>query len=172
MSGGIDAATLEALAAFPERLQAHYAAIPAGYAHWKPASWEGIPSEPFSAIEQVWHVLDIELEGYQVRFQRTLHEDAPLLPSIDSEAVARQRDYGARKAEDAFARFREARALTVAVLATLDDARLARRAVFEGYGPTTLRGLAHFLCSHDQQHLAGLQWLAGQIDAARHATAL
>lgn len=165
MSGALDRATLDALAAFPHQLEAHYAAIPAGYGHWQPGSREGIPGEHFTAIEQVWHVLDIEVEGYQVRFQRTLHEDGPLLPSIDSEAVARERDYGSRKAEDAFARFREARALTLAVLATLDEQRLARRAVFEGYGPTTLRGLIHFLCSHDQQHLAGLQWLAGKIAA-------
>ncbi len=34
-------------------------------------------------------------------------------------------------------------------------------------GPTTLRGLVHYLCSHDQQHLAGLQWLLGKIEAAR-----
>ena len=29
--------------------------------------------------------------------------------------------------------------------------------VFEGYGPVTLAALVHYLCSHDQQHLAGLQ---------------
>jgi hypothetical protein len=39
--------------------------------------------------------------------------------------------------------------------------------VFEGYGPVTLRALVHYLCSHDQQHLAGLQWLLGKIEAAR-----
>jgi hypothetical protein len=30
-----------------------------------------------------------------------------------------------------------------------------------------VRGLMHYLCSHDQQHLAGLQWLLGKIEAAR-----
>jgi hypothetical protein len=45
---------------------------------------------------------------------------------------------------------------------------LARRAEFEHYGPVTLRGLIHYLCSHDQQHLAGLQWLLGKIGAAGH----
>ena len=163
MSGALDHATLEALAVFPHQLEAHYAAIPAGYEQWKPESWEGIPSEHFTAIEQVWHVLDIEVEGYQTRFARTLDEDSPLLPSIDSEAVALERNYGVRKAGDAFDRFRAARASTIERLAMLDGSSLARRAVFEGYGPTTLRGLVHFLCSHDQQHLAGLQWLAGQI---------
>jgi len=28
------------------------------------------------------------------------------------------------------------------------------------------RGLIHYLCSHGQQHLAGLRWLAGKIDAS------
>ena len=42
-------------------------------------------------------------------------------------------------------------------------AQLERAAVFEGYGPVTLRALVHYLCSHDQQHLAGLQWLLGKI---------
>ena len=38
---------------------------------------------------------------------------------------------------------------------------------FEGYGPLTLRALVHYLCSHDQQHLAGLQWLLGKIESQR-----
>jgi hypothetical protein len=42
-----------------------------------------------------------------------------------------------------------------------------RTAVFEGYGPLSLRSLVHYLCSHDQQHLAGLQWLLGKIEASR-----
>jgi hypothetical protein len=52
------------------------------------------------------------------------------------------------------------------IISNLSGAQLARTAVFEGYGPLTMRSLIHYLCSHDQQHLAGLQWLAGKIDAA------
>ena len=58
-----------------------------------------------------------------------------------------------------------ARAGTIAMLRALDPASFDRPAEFEGYGSVTLRGLVHFLCSHDQQHLAGLQWLLGKIDA-------
>jgi hypothetical protein len=68
-----------------------------------------------------------------------------------------------------FADFRAARAATLALLRGLDDRDLARRADFEGYGPVSLRSLVHYLCSHDQQHLAGLQWLLGKVDAARAA---
>jgi len=160
-------ATFAALAAFPAELERHYAAFPAQFVHWAPSSWQGVPSEAFTAIEQVCHVRDIEIEGYQVRFRRTLDEDTPNLPSIDSEALARQRDYGRSDAQRAFAEFRAARSRTLALLHTLGEVQLARPASFEGYGRVTLRGLVHYLCSHDQQHLSGLQWLLGKIDATR-----
>jgi hypothetical protein len=161
--------TLAALEAFPVELEKHYAAFPAEFAHWAPPSWDGVPSEPFTALEQICHVRDIEIEGYHQRFNRTLGEDRPRLPSIDSEAVARERDYGAADPARVFADFRAARAATLALLRGLDDRDLARRADFEGYGPVSLRSLVHYLCSHDQQHLAGLQWLLGKVDAARAA---
>ena len=56
------------------------------------------------------------------------------------------------------------------MIAAMDVEQLARRAVFEDYGPVTLRSLVHYLCSHDQQHLAGLQWLLGKIEAVRTQT--
>lgn len=155
--------TFDALAAFPQALELHYAAFPREFVHWTPSSWDGVPSEPFTAIEQVCHVRDIEIEGYQVRFRRTLDENAPFLPSIDSEPIAKQRNYGAADVGEIFASFRAARADTLALLRSLGAAELDRRAEFEGYGPVTLRGLVHFLCSHDQQHLSGLQWLLGKI---------
>jgi hypothetical protein len=159
--------TLAALESFPRELEKHYAAFPAEFVHWAPESWEGVPSEPFTAIEQVCHVRDIEIEGYQVRFQRTLDEHSPLLPSIDSEAVAKERDYGRADVAQVLTEFRAARTRTLALLAGLQESQLARPAEFEGYGRVTMRGLIHYLCSHDQQHLSGLQWLLGKIDATR-----
>ena len=159
----MDSITLKALADFPAQLEAHYGAIPLSHKHWKPASWEGIPSEQLTAIEQLCHVRDVEVEGYQLRFQRTLKEENPLLPSLDTDGLARDREYYKQDAARVLAEFRQARAKTVEMIATLSPQHLARRAEFEGYGPTTLKGLVHYLCSHDQQHLAGLQWLAGKL---------
>ncbi len=159
--------TLNALAAFPEQLETHYAAIPAEFKHWAPPSWEGLPSEPFTAIGHVCHVRDIEVDGYHVRFHRTLNEINPTLVSIDGEALAEERSYATSSASEAFAGFREARARTVRLLSGLTPEQLMRPAVFEDYGPLTLRSLAHYLCSHDQQHLAGLQWLLGKIESSR-----
>ena len=162
------APTLQALAAFPQLLEAHYAAVPSGMERWVPPSWEGCPSEHFGPIEQLFHVRDIEREGYHVRFERTLREDRPVLADIDSYALAAERGYaGDGDAKAALMEFRVARARTVELLSKLHPEDLARTAVFEGVGPVSVRGLMHYLCSHDQQHLAGLQWLLGQIEASR-----
>jgi hypothetical protein len=159
--------TFAALATFPDALEKHYGQFPAQFVNWAPPSWDGVPSEAFTAIEQVCHVRDIEIEGYQQRFRRTLAEEGPRLASIDSETVAKQRDYGRSDAAIVMGEFRAAREQTLALLRGLGPAQLERRAFFEGYGPVTLRALVHYLCSHDQQHLAGLQWLLGKIEAAR-----
>ena len=161
------AVTLHALAAFPDQLEAHYAAFAPGFTHWTPASWEGVPSEALTAIEQLCHVRDIEIDGYQVRIRRTLAETHPTLASIDTDALVRERAYARDDPARVLAAFRAARAHTLETISGLSDAQLARSAVFEGYGPLTLRSLIHYLCSHDQQHLSGLQWLLGKADATR-----
>ena len=81
--------------------------------------------------------------------------------------IAKERDYGRYDVAKVFAEFRVARQETVRMLTGLAESQLDRAAVFEGYGSVTMRGLIHYLCSHDQQHLSGLQWLLGKIDASR-----
>src|SRR5262245_24179772 len=163
----MNSVTIHALAAFPDQLEAFYSAIPAAYRNWPPESCEGIPSEMFTPIGQVCHVRDIEVDGYHQRFQRPLQEDNPLLPSIDGYQLAKDRDYAHADAREALAVFRGARARTVEIISNLTAAQLSRPAIFEGFGPVTGQGLVHILCSHDQQHLAGLQWLLGKIEALR-----
>jgi hypothetical protein len=159
-------ATLDALRSFPDQLEAHFLAVPSGYRQWAPPSWDGVPSEALTAIEQLCHVRDIEIDGYQDRFRRTLHESNPTLPSIDTDALVVQRAYAAADAADVLASFREAHRATVELLEQLAPEQFERTAEFEGYGSVSLRGLVHYLCSHDQQHLAGLQWLLGKIEGA------
>ena len=156
-------ATLNALRAFPAQFESHYALIPATHKHWAPASWDGAPSEALTAIEQVCHIRDIEIDGYHRRIERALSEDNPFLPSLDTDALVRDRRYGEADAREALAAFREARSKTLQIVEGLTPAQLARTAVFEGYGRVTVQGLIHYLCSHDQQHLAGLQWLLGKM---------
>ncbi len=158
----MDQPTLQALEAFPDRLQSLFHVVPHDAKHWTPTSWDGVPSEPLTAIEQICHVLDIEVDGYQLRIRRTLNESNPLLPSLDTDALARDRHYGQQDAIAVLQKFRDARTETLRLVRSLSAEQLARPAQFEGYGPVTLRGLLHYLCSHDQQHLSGLQWLLGK----------
>jgi hypothetical protein len=155
--------TLAALADFPRQLEAHVAAVPPGMLRWTPGDWAGCPSERLTVVEQLWHLRDIEIDGYHVRFPRTLEETHPLLADIDGEALAVQRCHGERDPHQALREFKQARAQTVALLQSLDADAFERTARFDG-GTITLRGLVHMLCSHDHQHLAGLQWLL-----ARHS---
>jgi DinB superfamily len=163
----MDPVTLNALRAFPDLLEAHFALLPQSRRTWAPESWEGVPSEALTAIGQLCHVRDIEIEGYQRRIERTLAEENPFLPSIDTDALARDRRYRESNADEALTSFRAARRRTIEILERLAPSQLDRPAVFEGYGPVTIRGLIHYLCSHDQQHLAGLQWLLGKIGSGR-----
>jgi hypothetical protein len=64
-----------------------------------------------------------------------------------------------------FAAIRAAREETLHLIRPLSDRQLARTGEFEGYGTLTVKSLIHYLCSHDQQHLSGLQWLLGKIEA-------
>lgn len=156
---------MSSLESFPDRLEQFFGAIPEPYLRWAPDSWEGIPSESFAAVGQVCHVRDIEIDGYHVRFRRLLEEEAPALDSIDGYALAERRRYAEADPREALAAFRAARAQTLALIRGLTDAQLRRTGTFAGYGRVSAGGLIHYLCSHDQQHLAGLQWLLGKIES-------
>jgi hypothetical protein len=155
--------TLSALAAMPDLLERLFRSFPKDSALWKPSSWEGIPGEAFAALEQICHVRDIEIDGYQVRIRRLLAEQHPLLVSLDGYALAAERRYAEADGSDVLASFRAARRETVALLGTVSDEQLQRRGEFEGFGPVTLAGVVHLLSSHDQQHLACLHWLLAKL---------
>lgn len=155
--------TLTALQAFPDQLEALYRAFPPASTNWAPASWDGVPSEALTALQQICHVRDVEIDGYQVRFRRTRDESNPFLPSLDTDGLVIERDYARQDATVVLAEFRQARLETIQWLQTLSDEAWDRPAHFEGYGSVTLRALVYFLSSHDQQHLSGLQWLMGKL---------
>lgn len=136
----MNSTTLAALANFPDLLEANFSAVPIGLVHWRPEFWEGIPSERLTAIEQICHVRDIQIDGYHVRFRRTLTEDRPVLPDIAGESLAEERQYSRAVAVDVLASFKAARVETLRTIAGLTQQQLDRVAIFESR-PTTLRGL-------------------------------
>ena len=158
---------LRELEEMPRQLESAVRLIPRDRLRWTPESWEGSAGDRFSAIEHVCHLRDIERDGYHVRIDRMLAESDPSLVSVDGYALARERRYAEDDLEGALAAFRGARAATVERLRALDDGQLERAGTFAEYGRLTLRGLVHYLRSHDQQHLAGLQFVAGKLASER-----
>ena len=166
VADGVSAsATLCALESFPGQLRRFFLAIPKSHWNWAPDSWDGIPSESFTAIKQICHVRDIEVDGYQVRIRRLLDETEPTLDSIDGYALAEERRYADSDPDGVFDQIRVARNETLQLIKGLTPEQRMRTGRFEGYGRLTVKGLVHYLCSHDQQHLSGLQWLLGKIES-------
>jgi len=155
--------TLAELAEFPARLARTFQAIPSARRNWQPDSWEGIPSEQFAPLSQLCHVRDIEIDGYHVRLKRMLEERSPHLESLDGYELARQRDYENENSATVLATISAARERTLVIVRSLTEAQLSRTGHFEGH-ELTVKGLIHLLCSHDQQHLAGLQWLLARME--------
>lgn len=162
--------SLHALRTFPATLQTCVADVPHDALDWRPPSWEGIPSELLTIRQQICHLRDIEADGYLVRFRRLLDETNPTLESIDTYALIEPRGYDGTNVDRAFADFSAARTQTLQMLDALKPNELQRRGQFEGYGAVTVASLIHYLCSHDQQHLAGIQWLLGARTAQSQET--
>jgi len=154
---------LAELASTPDEIAGLMAQVPAAKLDWTPPTWDGIPGERFTALGQACHLRDIEIDGYHVRFGRTLREDRPDLASIDSYQLARERHYEKDDVAAALNAFRKGRRETVAMLEVTRAADWERKATFAEYGEVTLRGLAHILRSHDLQHLACLHWLLAKM---------
>lgn len=156
-------ALLSVLSAFPVDFERRLELAPAEALDFVPRSWEGIPSEALTIRQQVCHLRDIESDGYLVRFRRLLAEDDPQLQSLDAYALVSERRYDETDLGEALGAFSAARTETVRFLEPLGGEEVLRSGRFEGYGRVTLAGLAHYLASHDQQHLAGVHWLLGQF---------
>jgi DinB superfamily len=160
---GLSVDLLTELAEMPDQLDRAVRLVPSDRLVWKPESWGGSPGETFSTLEHVCHLRDIEEDGYHVRIRRLLEESNPSLVSLDGYEIARERHYESADAQAALSAFRQARGTTVERLRGVSDEQLARTGEFAEYGHLSLLGLVHYLRSHDQQHLAGIQWLAGRI---------
>jgi hypothetical protein len=161
----LDESTRRRLAATPGLLEEAFGAVTRDYRHWQPSSWEAIPGERFTAVGQICHLRDIEIDGYHVRIERLLAEVNPSLVSVDGYELADRRGYGTADPEQALVAFRAARKVTLQRLETLTDRQLDRRGDFAEYGSLTLRSLVFYLLSHDQQHLACMSWLLGKVAA-------
>ena len=114
-------------------------------------------ADEFSALENICHLRDIELEGYTKRILRILQDDMPSLADIDGGRLAIERDYNNQSADEALEAFSAARRRNLELLAGLRPEQLEREGTLENVGVISLQKLIEMIIEHDQGHLAELQ---------------
>jgi hypothetical protein len=141
---------LATLAAMPEALRLRLAGLTDAQLRFKPGT------DTFSVLENVWHLRDIEVEGYAHRLTLLLREENPLLPDLDGSALARERRYNSQPLQPSLDAFVASRRASLAILADVTPAQLERRGLFENVGEVSLSRLLELWVEHDHGHLKEL----------------
>ena len=110
------------------------------------------PEGGFSLVEQVWHLADLEREGFGARIARLRAGGAPFLPDFDGDRAARERDYQARSAAEGLEQFRRARQDNLAALRACTAAEWGHEGTQEHVGRVTLSDLPRLMREHDDGH--------------------
>jgi hypothetical protein len=117
------------------------------------------PAGAFSPVEQVWHLADLEREGFGQRIRRLQAETNPVLPDFDGTAVARERDYKSLSLPAGLAAFEASRNANISLLQSFPPEAWSRSGTQEGVGPVSLCDMPAFLQQHDQAHVAEIhEW--------------
>lgn len=139
---------IERLAATPARLRALLEGVCETELSRRPAD------DVFSLRENVLHMRDIDVEGYEKRVALMLTRRDAFLPDVDGAKLARERDYNNQPLGPALDAFEQSRTRSIA---RLQGADLTRTAEFEGVGIVTLSRLLELWWEHDQGHLADIE---------------
>jgi hypothetical protein len=110
------------------------------------------PEGLFSPVEQVWHLADLEREGFAARIDRLERELDPHLPDFDGAAVAAARNYRSLSLEAGLKAFRAARAGNVEKLRRMSDEAWPRSGIQEGLGKVSLCDIPAMIRAHDAAH--------------------
>jgi hypothetical protein len=153
---------IESLAAMPDRIRALLDGVCEMELSRKPAP------DVFSLRENVLHLRDIDIEGYEKRILRALAEENPFLPDVDGAKLAVERDYNNQPLLPALEAFAQSRARSINRLAGAD---LERVAEMEGVGPVTIARLLQLWAAHDAGHLADMKALLAGRAGRTTATA-
>ena len=116
-------------------------------------------AEQFSALENICHLRDLELQGYVPRVRRMLDETNPPLADFDGARVASEGNYNDEALTPALGSFEKARQKNVERLRSLTEEQLERKGTLEGVGSITLKQLAEKMREHDESHLEDLRIL-------------
>jgi hypothetical protein len=117
----------------------------------------------FSFLENVWHLADLEREGYGIRIRRILTEEEPSLSDFDGDRVARERRYNERDLAEGLIAFTQARARNVEALRRAARSQWKRHATQEGVGRVTLEDVPRQMTCHDAAHTREIRDLLSHL---------
>jgi GNAT superfamily N-acetyltransferase len=111
----------------------------------------------FAPVEQIWHLADLECEGFGERIRKVSNEESPLLPDFQGAKLARERNYRSRLILDGLSAFFEARQANLKLLRSLPEEAWMRRGNQEGVGEIHLCDIPVFMAQHDSSHRAEIE---------------
>jgi hypothetical protein len=117
----------------------------------------------FSFLENIWHLADLEREGFGIRIQRILTEETPALENFDGDRVARERNYQLRDVESGLFAFAEARRANLEALRSISGLQWLRSGIQEQVGAITLADLPRRMAEHDRSHTSDVASLLDEI---------
>ncbi|MEP6801451.1 MAG: DinB family protein [Acidobacteriota bacterium] len=117
----------------------------------------------FSLVENVWHLADLEREGFGVRIRRILSEDEPTLSNFDGDRFARERAYQTRDLASGLQAFSDSRRRNVEALRSVSAADWYRRGDQDGLGPISLADLPRKMAEHDRSHTSDVAGLLEEL---------
>lgn len=112
-----------------------------------------VRSGSFALVEHLWHLADLEREGFGERIRRLLAEDDPYFPDFDGEKVAREREYLKLELAPALVAFAAVREENLRTLRGIGGEQWARSGRQEGVGIVALSGMPQRMLDHDLAHL-------------------
>ena len=119
------------------------------------------PNGTFSPVEQIWHLADLEREGFGLRIQRLQTESHPILQDFEGARIAQERNYLSLSLPAGLAAFETSRRANIACLQSLTEEAWSRSGTQEGVGPVALCHIPVFMQQHDRAHV-----LLGQAQLA------
>lgn len=125
----------------------------------------------FSFVENVWHLADLEREGFGVRIRRILSEEEPTLSNFDGERIARERGYQSRDVAEGIDAFARARRRNVEALRSIAPGDWKRRAFQDEVGPLLLEDVPRRMAEHDRSHTAEVAALLEELSKDERAPA-
>ncbi len=128
-------------------------------------SWK--PTEFFSLRENVLHLRDIDVFGYEKRLRLILTHDYPTFPDLDGAKLALERNYNSQPIQPALDDLKHSRGVSVHRLKGSLALDLDRKAEMQGVGVIDVKRLLELWMEHDRGHIADITELRRAIETGK-----